>query len=156
MTDDTSDDDDYEVGYGRPPKQTQWKPGQSGNPSGKTKKAESIEATLKKLAAKEIVVHDQGVPVTMTQQEAMCSTIYLKAMKGDIQSAKLITSYLASAEKGQLPPMPYELSPADLAAIETYADWVWVKEQAASELQSQTKSDSMDGEDGDVDFASDG
>lgn len=51
----TTDDDS--VGYKNPPKDTQWKPGQSGNPSGKKKKEVSIADKLKKLAAKEIVVN---------------------------------------------------------------------------------------------------
>ncbi|MDI3334793.1 DUF5681 domain-containing protein [Defluviimonas aestuarii] len=38
-------------GYKNPPQHSQWKKGQSGNPSGKTSKPASIEAKLKKLAA---------------------------------------------------------------------------------------------------------
>jgi hypothetical protein len=34
---------DYEVGKGKTPKHTRWKPGQSGNPSGKAKKADSLK-----------------------------------------------------------------------------------------------------------------
>ena len=33
----------YEVGYGKPPKRTQWKPGQSGNPKGKKKGLKSVK-----------------------------------------------------------------------------------------------------------------
>ena len=32
--DDDKPDGNYEVGYGRPPKHTRYKPGQSGNPAG--------------------------------------------------------------------------------------------------------------------------
>lgn len=140
----------YEIGYGKPPKHTQWQKGQSGNPSGKKTKAETIEATLKKLSAKEIVVHDKGVPVTMTQQEAMCSTVYVKAMNGDIPSAKFITSHLPSVEESQLPTASYKLTAADLAALESHADWVALKEQAYADLEAQADSP-MPEVDGDVD-----
>ena len=34
--------DDYEVGFGRPPKKSQFKKGQSGNPKGRPKKSMDI------------------------------------------------------------------------------------------------------------------
>ena len=34
---DDKDKRDYEIGYGKPPKQTRFKPGQSGNPRGRPK-----------------------------------------------------------------------------------------------------------------------
>ena len=35
----SNDNDDYEVGYGRPPKSGQFKKGQSGNPKGRPRNA---------------------------------------------------------------------------------------------------------------------
>jgi hypothetical protein len=40
-------DAEYKVGPGRPPKQHQFKPGQSGNPKGRKPKAPSVELDLK-------------------------------------------------------------------------------------------------------------
>lgn len=138
---------DYDIGYGKPPKHTQWKKDQSGNPSGKRKKAETVDMTLKKLALKEIVANENGKPVTMTQQEAMCATVFMKAMKGDIASAKFIAAYLASVEAGQASVMQYELKPADIEVLETHAQWVAVIEQARTELASQADNGAMDGTD---------
>ncbi len=42
-------DDEYRVGPGRPPKEFQFKPGQSGNPKGAKRKAASIAPDLKAL-----------------------------------------------------------------------------------------------------------
>jgi hypothetical protein len=36
----------YKVGYGRPPKATQFKPGKSGNPKGRPKGPKSVGAVL--------------------------------------------------------------------------------------------------------------
>ena len=41
-------ENDYEVGYGKPPKDKQWKPGQSGNPSGKPAGTNNLVERLKK------------------------------------------------------------------------------------------------------------
>ena len=38
--------DNYDVGYKKPPKNTQFKPGQSGNPKGRPKKPTNIHEAL--------------------------------------------------------------------------------------------------------------
>jgi hypothetical protein len=56
-------DQDYRVGPGRPPKQHQFKPGQSGNPAGARRKPKSIALDLKELlerTLKEEVTLRQG------------------------------------------------------------------------------------------------
>lgn len=42
-------EDEYKVGPGRPPKEHQWKPGQSGNPKGAKPKKRSLLPELKAL-----------------------------------------------------------------------------------------------------------
>ena len=37
------DDKDYEVGYKKPPKHTQFQPGQSGNPAGRPPKSRNLK-----------------------------------------------------------------------------------------------------------------
>ncbi len=44
--------DDYEVGYGKPPEHTKWKPGVSPNPGGKTSEHRKAEIKAAELAAK--------------------------------------------------------------------------------------------------------
>lgn len=44
----------YKVGYGKPPKHTQWKPGQSGNPKGRSKKI-AREKILRKAMRKLVI-----------------------------------------------------------------------------------------------------
>src|SRR5579862_1988329 len=39
--------EEYRVGPGRPPKEFQWKPGQSGNPQGRKRTSESMAPDLK-------------------------------------------------------------------------------------------------------------
>ena len=39
-------DDEYDVGYKKPPKRTQFKPGQSGNPRGRPKGTKNLKTDL--------------------------------------------------------------------------------------------------------------
>jgi hypothetical protein len=57
-------DQDYRVGPGRPPKEYQFKPGQSGNPKGARRKPRSIAPDLKALFE-----HALGAKVTLRQGE---------------------------------------------------------------------------------------
>jgi hypothetical protein len=60
----SSRDDDYKVGYGRPPKETRWKKGQSGN-RGPKKREPAAVATMEiidRLLAEPVEIVENGVP----------------------------------------------------------------------------------------------
>jgi len=134
MPDEENSEDTYDVGYGKPPKHTQWQKGQSGNPSGKKKKEQSLFDELKKLSAKEIVVQQNGVSVMMTQGKAMLTAALNKAMNGDLGSIKFIYQNLEIAEAGLSETKVPALTEDLLSVLETHADWVGVVESARTEL----------------------
>ncbi len=127
------------AGYKNPPKHTQWKKGESVNPSGKTTKSASIEAKLKKLAAKEIVVIQNGTPVAMSQDEAMLVAVLMKAMKGDMTAVKFVTATLGSdgAQVAEKPALT--VAAADLMVLKHRADWIGILEEARAELTGDSR-----------------
>lgn len=133
-------------GYKNPPKQSQWKKGQSGNPSGKPKKAASIEAKLKKLAAKEIVVIENGTQVSMTQDEAMLVAVLMKAMKGDMAAVKFVTQTLGSGETTTAQSPTLKLTADDLKVLEHRADWMAVLEAARAQMAADAEDATDTGE----------
>jgi hypothetical protein len=150
MTEETQNSGDYDVGYGKPPKHTQFKKGQSGNPTGKAKKETSLRAKLKKLAGEEVVVHQNGVPVTMTKDEAMLVSVLMKAMKGDLAAAKFVAATLGAEPEASAAAPEIEVSSADLAALQHQADWLGVLEQARAECLAAEQDDpNNEGEDHD-------
>lgn len=60
---------DDEVGYGKPPRQYQFKKGQSGNPKGRPKNSFKPLAILKKILGEKIPIRLGGEDVYMTQVE---------------------------------------------------------------------------------------
>jgi len=73
---------DYEVAYGKPPKHSQFKPGQSGNPSGRPKRSNTITALLKEELEAKVTVTENGVKKTITKREAMVRQVVNGGLKG--------------------------------------------------------------------------
>jgi hypothetical protein len=143
MTKKSKTTDHDSVGYKKPPKATQWQKGQSGNPSGKSNKPDSVAGKLKKLAAKEIIVNQNGSAVVMTQEDTMLQAVFTKAMKGDLASTKFVTEQIGLELSGL--PMAAQLVPteADLAVLQTHADWVAVLELAKTDVENVAASETL-------------
>lgn len=147
MAEDEVPPDDYEVGFRKPPKHTQFKKGQSGNPSGKRKRDETVREMLRRLAGEEVVVQQYGAPVTMTRDEAMLTSVLMKAMKGDLGAARFVVDHLGHELEGLSPP-ELDITKADLGVLETVADW---RELAARARSEMTARDDRRPEGGDAD-----
>jgi len=82
---------DYEVGYGRPPVQSRFQPGQSGNPAGKRKGQPTVAEIFMKEAARLVKVKrgDTVEIETITKHEAIVRRLLQTAMEGDIAAARL-------------------------------------------------------------------
>lgn len=61
-----------EVGYGKPPRTHQFKPGQSGNPKGRPKGAKSEATILYELLHRKIPIREGGKTRKVTVLEAIC------------------------------------------------------------------------------------
>ena len=78
----------YEVGYGKPPKKTQFKPGQSGNPKGRTKGSKNgIYTYIQRELNSSITLTDGS---HITKEQGLARQLTNKALRGDIQSQKLL------------------------------------------------------------------
>ena len=82
MSDDTEDDD--KVGYRHPPKRTQFKKGQSGNPAGRPKSRKSGQTDVSELLNEPIKVKAGGKVRTMQSFEAGFRKLAKKAIDGDM------------------------------------------------------------------------
>jgi len=78
----------YEVGYGKPPKKTQFKPGQSGNPKGRTKGSKNGIYTYIQRELNSSITLTDGTKIT--KEQGFARQLTNKALRGDIQSQKLL------------------------------------------------------------------
>ena len=81
---------DYEVGYKCPPKATQFKPGQSGNPKGRPGGVKNLSTDLQEELESTIVISENNQQREITKQRAVIKTMFAKAMKGDIRASSTL------------------------------------------------------------------
>lgn len=136
---------DYEVGYGKPPKQSQWKKGTSGNPSGKKSTALTFKEKLIAIAEEEILVHKNGQAIATSNLEAAFYAAFAKAQSGHPQVLKILLQVLGMNAAEMLTTSSLKVTEADLTVLQTHADWVALKEQARSEMAPGAEEDAADG-----------
>jgi hypothetical protein len=74
----------YEVGYGKPPKQTQFKQGVSGNPKGRATRASTARDTFTRVFNKPVTVSLSGQQQRMPGLEAIFLQMRNQIMKGNL------------------------------------------------------------------------
>ena len=89
-------DREYEVGYGRPPKHTQFKKGQSGNPKGRKKGARGFKTDLKAEMNARVEITESGRQVILTKQQLLVKQLVAKALKGDVRALSKLTDLVIS------------------------------------------------------------
>lgn len=80
----------YAVGYGRPPKTTQFKKGQSGNPRGRPKGSRSVGALLQEILNQRIAVTENGRTKRIPALEIMLRRLTNDAMRNDSVALKTV------------------------------------------------------------------
>ncbi len=123
MTTDAGDPTD-KVGYGKPPKEHQFKPGQSGCPTGRPKKVVPYEDLVRRVGNKRVVVNGEDGPQSISAIEAILTRRAQKALQGTIGDSNKFTDDYRKSTQGL--DATDEVSAADREAaihiMQTYRD----------------------------------
>ena len=106
---------DYEVGYKKPPRHTQFQKGKSGNPGGKRKPTADVVTALQRTLSELITIQEQGQTLQVTRLEAALRQMVAKATAGDTAAFRLMSALIqAYQQPHEAPPKtPAELEEAD-------------------------------------------
>jgi hypothetical protein len=95
--------DSYEVGYGKPPKDTQFKKGSSGNPKGRPKKARDFHHELLRQSRASITLNVNGSRRRVSKHEAAILQLLDKSIRGSIPALRTyFGQYQVAVEKEAL------------------------------------------------------
>src|ERR1700761_2226010 len=95
-----NDESKYSVGFGKPPRHSQFQPGRSGNPGGRPKKLKTVADAFAKQARKMVNAPIKGGgTIRASMLDLIAITHCSQAAKGDHKSAALVLRVLEPTEK---------------------------------------------------------
>ena len=95
---DANRDDD--VGYRKPPKENQFKPGQSGNTAGRPKGYKSLNTIISKVTQKKVTVRTANGFKKMSSAQALVEKTMNDALAGNQKSAQAVFAMMQAAGLG--------------------------------------------------------
>ena len=115
-----SKNDARKGGYGRPPIDNRFKPGRSGNPSGRPKGTRSLRSDFNKVLKKRVPIREGDTLRYARRQEVMLLKQRAKALQGHTKSAGQLLAMWAKREFRATPPSQFNVTTNDGAIVEDF------------------------------------
>ena len=114
----------YEVGYGKPPRETRFRPGRSGNPRGRPKKPKSIQERFERELARKVPVRDDDRVRKIPKIDLWVRRVIADAIQGSHQASRILIEMRAASDeeiaKGVAEKNIEELTAEDLEILDRY------------------------------------
>jgi len=89
---------EYEIGYRKPPKKSQFKSGQSGNSKGRPRDSKNTYMLLNEILGQKIAITENGKNVQISKRNAMLLQLVNKGIKGDIKAINTLLPHMLMAD----------------------------------------------------------
>ena len=83
----------FDVGYKKPPRETRFQKGQSGNPNGRPKGVNNFKTDLAAELNEQIRITEGGTAKLFTKQQALIKRTMEKACKGDMRAIEVLIKW---------------------------------------------------------------
>jgi Family of unknown function (DUF5681) len=100
----------YTIGRGRPPVESRFQPGRSGNPSGRPKGKKSISRALAESLAGSVTFQEGGRQRKMPMLEFIVRRLVNDAARGDLRAYKLVLDLMERFGEAQLRKEPFKFT----------------------------------------------
>lgn len=118
-----ADDSNYKTGYGKPPRDSQFKMGQSGNPKGRPKGTRNVRTMFEDVMLEEVAYTDKGKKRCRQALELILLQLRQSAIKGDTKATEMILRYFQQFGMSRPEPEPIGgLLDEDKAILEDFAE----------------------------------
>jgi hypothetical protein len=87
-----------DVGFGKPPKHTQFRKGVSGNPRGRPKGSKNVATVLASMLREKVVVNENGRRRVMTKLDAAVAQLVNQATSGDLGALRQLMALISSTK----------------------------------------------------------
>jgi hypothetical protein len=118
MTDDTKHDEP--VGYKRPPVATQFKPGVSGNPSGRPKTVRTLRTELLDELREVVRFREGDSEVEISKARAIAKSLVHAAAGGNLRATTALLAFFTKSLGDTDEPQGQEVAPEDAEIINAY------------------------------------
>jgi len=92
-------DEGFDIGYGKPPRNRRFRKGRSGNPKGRPKGTLNLATVLERALREPVVIDENGLRRTITKMEAAVKQLVNRAASGDLAALRQLLALVASAEQ---------------------------------------------------------
>lgn len=114
----------YEVGRGKPPRHSRFKPGQSGNPRGRPRQAKGLKTIIREIMTEKVAVRLAGGERKVSRMQAVVLKTVESALRGNPRAMtellRLYSTAIPDSDPAQdLAPTP-DMTETDFAILEQF------------------------------------
>ena len=134
----------YDVGYGKPPKDTRFKKGQSGNPRGRPKGAKNFSTLLDKELNERIMVTEGGRKRSLSKGAAFIKRLATDALSGKPGAQRLLLEHwpqldAAAPDADTADPNETPLNEVDRQVLDAFKRALLESSDAADETKNESE-----------------
>ncbi|ESY27706.1 MULTISPECIES: DUF5681 domain-containing protein [unclassified Mesorhizobium] len=132
---------DYSIGYGKPPAETRFQKGMSGNPKGRPKGKKNMNTIVRETLFGPIQIQQNGRTTTVTALEAILLKMRNNALSGDFRSAAhalQLASRCAELEESRQPDAEVDVFDPQ-TMVEMMRDYLDHKDSSENDTETPSK-----------------